>query len=59
VVDGKKLLFDSSEALFTKLERMEPPLKAIREKIAGMMGENEIHDDVKRFFAKLRTTVGD
>lgn len=54
VVDGKKLLFDSAEALFTKLESMNPPIKAIREKIAGMMVENEIHEDVKRFFTKLR-----
>ncbi len=57
VVDGKKLLFDSDVALFTKLEAMNPPVKAIREKVAGFMKENEIHEDVNRFFTKLREAV--
>ena len=57
VVDGKKLLFDSKTSLFAKLERMDPPVKTIREKIAGAMHEDEIHQDVKAFFAKLRETV--
>lgn len=57
VVDGKKLLFDAKTALFTKLEGMDPPVKMIREKIAGAMNESEIHEDIVRFFTKLRETV--
>lgn len=57
VVDGKKLLFDSKTSLFAKLESMDPPVKAIREKIAGSMNESEIHENIIRFFAKLRTAI--
>lgn len=57
VVDGKKILFDSKAALFTKLEQMEPPIKAVREKIAASMHEDELHQNVFDFFAKLRKEV--
>ena len=57
VVDGKKLLFDSKTSLFAKLERMDPPVKTIREKIAGAMHEGEIHQDINAFFTKLRKTI--
>jgi len=57
VVDGKKLLFDSKTSLFAKLERMDPSVKAIREKIAGAMLAGEMHQDITAFFTKLRRTV--
>ncbi len=57
VVDGKKLLFEAAAALFVKLEQLDPPVKVIRENIAGAMAKEEIHKDVLDFFVKLRGIV--
>lgn len=53
VVDGKKILFDSTESLFNQLRKtnMEPSLT--REAVAGAMIKEEIHQDVKDLFKKL------
>jgi len=53
VVDGKRILFESQDALFQQLSRGEPPLKLIREQVAMNMLADEIHEDVHQFIAKL------
>ncbi|MEK7813155.1 MAG: AAA family ATPase, partial [Candidatus Desantisbacteria bacterium] len=45
-VDGKKLLFDSSDSLFQKLRTNNPPVEIIRERVAMNMTVDEIHEDV-------------
>ena len=57
VVDGKKLLFEAEEALFARLKRLDPPAMVIREKIAGVMTRQEIHQDISDFFDKLREAI--
>ena len=54
VVDGKKLLFEDEKALFARLKGLEPSAIVIREKVAGVMTRQEIHQDVLSFFAKLQ-----
>lgn len=53
VVDGKRILFESQNALFQQLSKGEPPLKLIREQVAMNMLADEIHEDVHQFIAKL------
>lgn len=53
VVDGKRILFESQDALFQQLSKGEPPLKLIREQVAMNMLADEIHEDVHQFIAKL------
>jgi hypothetical protein len=57
VVDGKKLLFESEEALFARLRRLDPPAMVIRERVAGAMTRQEIHRDIADFFDKLREII--
>ena len=54
VVDGKKMLFDSKESLFNQLRKSNPELSLIREAVAGAMIEEEIHQDVKDLFKKIK-----
>ncbi len=58
VVDGKKILFVDTDALFHRLKRSEPPVQLIREQIALNMTSDEIHDDVHDFIAKLVAMTG-
>lgn len=58
VVDGKKILFVGTDALFHRLKRSEPPVQLIREQIALNMTSDEIHDDVHDFIAKVVAMTG-
>jgi hypothetical protein len=58
VVDGKKLLFENPNSLFQRLKAGDPPLQLLREEVALLMTADEIHDDVRDFFGKLKTTTG-
>lgn len=58
VVDGKKILFVDTDALFHRLKRSEPPVQLIREQIALNMTSDEIHDDVHDFIAKVVAMTG-
>lgn len=57
VVDGKRILFENDASLFHSLRKGTPPVKLIRENIAGGMGSEDIHKDVHQFFAKLVALV--
>lgn len=54
-VNGKRILFENDDSLFHTLRGGNPPLELIRESVAGIMSADEIHEDVHRFFEKLRT----
>lgn len=56
-VNGKRILFEDDDALFHILRNGNPPVELIRENIAAAMTEDEIHDDVHRFFGKLRAMI--
>jgi hypothetical protein len=58
VVDGKRILFESSTALFYQLRNYDSSLILQREKIARTMTADEIHEDVHQFMNKLRLLVG-
>jgi predicted ATPase len=57
VVDGKRILFESHDSLFHQLHVAEPDLYTLREKVAGAMEPEEIHDDVLALFKKLETAT--
>jgi hypothetical protein len=57
IVDGKRILFERDDSLFHTLRSIEPKLIALREKVAGSMEPDEIHNDVRSLFAKLRIAV--
>jgi hypothetical protein len=54
VVDGKKMLFNSKDSLFNQLRKHNPELSLTREAVAGAMIEEEIHQDVKDLFKKIK-----
>ncbi len=58
VVDGKKILFVHENSLFQRLQAHEPSVKLPRESVARSMTSDEIHEDVHRFFVKLRNLSG-
>lgn len=53
VVDGKRILFENDDSLFHGLRKGEPSVEVLRERVAGAMTADEIHEDVHHFFAKL------
>lgn len=57
-VDGKKLLFENDHSLFQQLRMNDPAVELIREVIAVNMTAEEIHQDVRSFFEKLRAIAG-
>jgi len=57
VVDGKRLLFEDENSLFHKLRNLDPSVELIRERVAGGMTAEEIHEDVHLFFARLHEVV--
>ncbi|HEY5346029.1 MAG TPA: AAA family ATPase [Verrucomicrobiae bacterium] len=57
VVDGKRILFESQDSLFHQLHVVEPDLYTLREKVAGAMEPEEIHDDVLALFKKLEAAA--
>ncbi len=57
IVDGKRLLFEAAEALFARLKRLDPSIMVIRENIAGVMTQEEVHKDIFEFFDKLRKDI--
>ena len=59
VVDGKKLLFEGATSLFKRLRNGTPPVDVIREVVAGNMTPDEIHEDVWRFFDRLKQCTDD
>ena len=59
VVDGKKILFESSDSLFQQLRRYDTMLILNQELIAGNMLRNEIHQDIVNFFNKLNQILDD
>jgi AAA15 family ATPase/GTPase len=56
-VNGKKILFDWEKSLFNGLRTSNKELSVTREAVAGAMSEHEIHQDVKRLFAKIGLMV--
>lgn len=54
VVDGKRILFEGQNSLFHQLHDLQQDLSPSREKIAGAMESDEIHDNVRALFSKLR-----
>lgn len=58
VVDGKRILFESDDSLFHQLQDGDPTVTLLREDIALTMQADEIHEDVHRFFAKLKKLIG-
>jgi Fe-S cluster assembly ATPase SufC len=57
VVDGKRILFQGQDSLFSQLHIIEPELYTSREKVAGAMKAEEIHADVLALFAKLKAAT--
>ena len=57
VVDGKRILFETKEALFYQLRNYNSSLILQREKIAQTMTTDEIHEDVHQFMGKLRKLI--
>ena len=57
VVDGKKILFVQPDSLFQQLQSLTPSVKLPRELVAQNMTAEEIHEDVDRFFEKLKEKV--
>lgn len=55
VVDGKKILFDSTESLFNKIRQTYKELSVPREFVAGSMNKDEIHQDVINLFYKIKS----
>jgi hypothetical protein len=53
-VDGKKLLFENENSLFQKLRFHVLSVELIRETVADNMTVDELHDEVHRFFEKLK-----
>jgi len=54
VVNGKYLLFESSNSLFQQLKTNDPSLQLIREEVALSMETNEIHENVYSLVDKLK-----
>ncbi|MBI3370953.1 MAG: AAA family ATPase [Betaproteobacteria bacterium] len=54
VVDGKGILFENDDSLFHTLRQGTPAAEILRERVAGSMTGDEIHEDVHEFFAKLK-----
>ena len=57
VVDGKRIIFENDDALFQLLKQGSPSVQLIRENVAVAMTEEEIHEDVRQFFEKLKQMV--
>lgn len=58
VVDGKRILFEESQALFHQLKASDPSVTLRREQIALAMTSDEIHDNVHAFMAKVVAMTG-
>jgi len=58
VVDGTRILFENNDSLFHVLRKGDPRVEVLRERVAAAMKDDEIHEDVHRFFAKLRAMMG-
>ncbi len=54
VLDGKRILFENDDSLFHTLREGTPSAEVLRERVAGSMLADEIHEDVHRFFARLK-----
>ncbi len=59
VVDGKKILYESENSLFQRLNRLDTGINFNKETIAANMLDSEIHEDILRFFEKLETIVNE
>ncbi len=55
-VDGKKILFENSDALFHRLNAIND-LKINREKVSNNMNSEMIHSDINAFFNHLSAVV--
>lgn len=53
IIDGKKLLFESSDSLFNKIRNMNNEISIIRVSLASSMEISEIHEDIIEFFDNL------
>lgn len=56
VVDGKKILFETNEALFHRI-RNKANLIVDRATVAGNMKPDELHNDIHRLFDHLESLV--
>ncbi len=57
VLDGKKLLFENQDSLFSKIKNLPEGFKLNRLKVASAMKAHEIHEDVEHFFENLEKIV--
>jgi predicted ATPase len=58
VLDGKKLLFENQDSLFEKLKQASGGyLKLNRLSLASNMEQDEIHEDIARFFTNLEAVT--
>lgn len=57
VVDGKRILFRNNNSLFQQLRNDQLAITIPGEFIAGMMIEDEIHEDVHDLMNKIRTLI--
>ena len=53
VLDGKRILFENDDSLFHTLRTGTLAIEVLRERVAGLMTAEEIHEDVHQFFSKL------
>ena len=56
-VDGKKLLFEDEDSLFVRLRNSDPSVDILKESVAASMTADELHDDVRRFFARISSAT--
>jgi len=57
IVDGKRILFESGDALFQGM-KSKFAVNILRERVALSMAADEMHEDIHRFFAKLNAMIG-
>ncbi len=57
VVDGKRILFRDSYSLFHQLRTEDKKIELKQDIIAAAMTHEEIHEDVERFFGKLKGII--
>jgi hypothetical protein len=59
VVDGKRILYESENSLFQRLNQLNTGINFNKETIAANMLDSEIHEDILRFFENLESIVNE
>jgi ABC-type cobalamin/Fe3+-siderophores transport system ATPase subunit len=58
VVDGKSILFEKENSLFNRLRTGKSDLSLTRDTVAGAMKPDEMHEEIRRLFQKIKLYVG-